>query len=149
MQQQRMADLKKTLQREFKVQALPNDDHPPLPPAGGAPLSKSSSTPQGLNMLPDNYVHKKPNFTNSSGMATNHMQRQVDMILHNGGAGTGAGANGDRGQTRGNNHGAHTMEYNRDINFEYLRHVVLKFMLSRETEVSSWLVWTFSRFAKL
>ena len=26
------------------------------------------------------------------------------------------------------------LEYNRDINFDYLRHVVLKFMLSRETE---------------
>lgn len=127
MQQQRLSDLKKTLQREFKVQALPNDDHFLHPPAGE--LSKSSSTPQGLNMLPDNYIHK-PMFKNSQAS----LQQQMDMTMfHLVNSSSGRGGGGSNGSQRTGNH---ALEYNRDINFEYLRHVVLKFMLSRETEVS-------------
>ena len=165
MQQQRLSDLKKTLQREFKVQALPNDDpNHLLPPAGVVPgvahpvsptgkLSKSSSTPQGLNTLPDNYIHK-PVFRNSMGVTSSSSssgtpssaaaaaaqlaQRQMDVLqlVKNGGDNPmipTAGSTVRDLRSGGVNHG---LEYNRDINFEYLRHVVLKFMLSRETEVS-------------
>lgn len=64
---------------------------------------------------------------------SSQQQRQMELHLHNGADMEEGGGGGRKKRGAGaNNH----MEYNRDINFEYLRHVVLKFMLSRETEVS-------------
>ena len=146
MQQQRLTDLKKTLQREFKVQALPNDSEL-TPPA--APLAKSSSTPQGLNHLPEDYVHHPhhhpyppppphhPPYLPRGGMggggAMNNSYSPSPATLPTFDTtfsvpGLGTVSSGSRTGKTWAGQGNHKLEYQRDINFEYLRHVVLKWV---------------------
>ncbi|KAJ8311251.1 hypothetical protein KUTeg_011208 [Tegillarca granosa] len=121
-QEQRLTDLKKTLQRELKVQALPNDDPVVMdgslqtPPLQRKNLTESPRTsPPKLsveNVVTDPYnsSHKQSDFHVKTGFKPS--ANSVGEIY--------------------DGRGAHPLE--KDINFQYLKHVVLKFMLSRESE---------------
>ncbi|KAJ8311239.1 hypothetical protein KUTeg_011196 [Tegillarca granosa] len=121
-QEQRLTDLKKTLQRELKVQALPNDDPVVMdgslqtPPLQRKNLTESPRTsPPKLsveNIVTDPYnsSHKQSDFHVKTGFKPS--ANSVGEIY--------------------DGRGAHPLE--KDINFQYLKHVVLKFMLSRESE---------------
>lgn len=120
-QEQRLTDLKKTLQRELKVQALPNDDPVVMdgslqtPPLQRKNLTESPRTSPKLsveNIVTDPYnsSHKQSDFHVKTGFKPS--ANSVGEIY--------------------DGRGAHPLE--KDINFQYLKHVVLKFMLSRESE---------------
>lgn len=182
-QEQRLADLKKTLQRELKVQSLPNDE--PLDPKLAAltpPLPRKNS----VTRSPDTY-HKRhnseerPSYINDSYardghshefLSQNSVERTQGALL---GHGFGHGSSRTQGHipygsrnafgrqssagdnvielnsehasvyssqkaNSGNSRTHGTREWDskhleKDVNFQYLKHVVMKFMLSRESEV--------------
>ena len=106
MQQQRLTDLKKTLQKELKVQSLPNDvnSEPPKEPetTNSKPATIQADSPQTVNMVAPSFVSPS-NFSNRGQPVV--LDEEDNPMM--------------------------------EINFQYLRHVVLKFMLSREHEVST------------
>ncbi|XP_033732585.1 golgin subfamily A member 1-like [Pecten maximus] len=106
-QEQRLADLKKTLQRELKVQALPNDE--PIVVRGASDQSAISQrlTPPSRPSPPRDYVY------NGGGLSPNRLLEVHSPNLHMPGGDT---------------------SLDNEVNFQYLKHVVLKFMLSRESE---------------
>ncbi|XP_064649505.1 golgin subfamily A member 1-like isoform X2 [Lineus longissimus] len=101
MQQQRLTDLKKTLQRELKVQSLPNDEPDAREPEPSVPKpNQNRSDP------------KVP--PNKSALNSNNFD--IDYY---------------------NSHpmpSSMKLDMGPEVNFKYLKHVVLKFMLSRESE---------------
>lgn len=175
-QEQRLNDLKKTLQRELKVQSLPSDDPidakvaaltPPLPRKN----STSRSTHNGDNVpktrrmnsherspLPGNSVtdmleasevgnsYGTPDFFVGQGTHPG-LRNMMDKNIY--GANSSHATIPVNDRTSGGYSVSHsksrtssinefdTRHLEKDINFQYLKHVVMKFMLSREHEVSS------------
>lgn len=151
-QELRLADLKKLLQRELKVTAPYNDPNPlhsngtgfqnSADPAfsGYADLSDSglsagnhsafsaATLPITHSFTLSNSRHGKQAVGNSDGFVSRGIGEQ--------GFEDGGSVVGQRFNPQGV-HDAGVVEYDftRELNFKYLRHVVLKFMLSRETEV--------------
>lgn len=151
--QQRLNDLKKTLQKELKYQQLPNETTAAtisLP----SPLPQQQQHHQASHMLP-----ASPHASSSDEALTSKIkslqiaQQQINSngiaheISHNSSVGTNAAAaaataymsqmkrSGQIGTTSavGFVNGAKKLD---EINHKYLKHVVLKFLTSREYEVS-------------
>ncbi|CAH1787137.1 unnamed protein product [Owenia fusiformis] len=135
MQQQRLTDLKKTLQRELKVQSLPSDE------SNGTSNSPRDS-PSNNRKFPSNgsqNKHTVPSIGNNSKseQSVNSIIREKektppavieqttikqDALMRN------VVTNADHRDSFEN------AREHLDVNFEYLKHVVMKFMLSKETE---------------
>ncbi|KAK3594585.1 hypothetical protein CHS0354_000377 [Potamilus streckersoni] len=130
-QDQRLSDLKKTLQRELKVQALPNDDALDLRGVNLTPPNKRKNSPSRLFSLPevshDPKVSGHSSNTDSSAMYQNGSKTNSSVSTS---------SNRKLTQISSLSREQHfeTAHLEKDINFQYLKHVVLKFMLSRETE---------------
>lgn len=176
-QEQRLNDLKKTLQRELKVQSLPNDD--PIDPKVAAltpPLPRKNSTSRSSDSHPKtrrmNSHERSPlpseSMPDSLDMSSNNSYGTQDYFVGQNNSHPGYrpgldrslfGASGSHAtisvndSVRSSPHGSYSVQQNRsrtssvtnefdtrhlekDINFQYLKHVVMKFMLSREHEVS-------------
>ncbi|XP_038045763.1 golgin subfamily A member 1-like [Patiria miniata] len=116
MQQQRLADLKKTLQRELKIQNSTGYDSPEEVTRDkgqssiSAGLNKSCSSPAFSNSS----VGQSPGYSHNSG-PTESPNTQASSSLSPHCAGL------DRQDVR-------------EVNFQYLRHVVFKFMSSTDSE---------------
>ncbi|XP_021354989.1 golgin subfamily A member 1-like [Mizuhopecten yessoensis] len=113
-QEQRLADLKKTLQRELKVQALPNDEPIVVRSASDQNLLSQRLTPPSRTSPPKDYVN------NVGGLSPNRL-----LEVRN--------SPNDRKSVSVHMPGGDNSLDN-EVNFQYLKHVVLKFMLSREAE---------------
>ena len=176
--QQRLTDLKKTLQRELNVQTLPNDDVTDHLTTGhdhsrpNQQYSSASSKQQTLTSAaaaaalhvtngynsgtagssgdersPSSFpvtsrahaaLHKHSLYANAtSNISASDLADFAGTFKNNPSAsskdsGHKSSAVAAVAATRSSRTGA--LDYERDINFNYLRHVVLKFMLSRESE---------------
>ncbi|XP_050389298.1 golgin subfamily A member 1 [Patella vulgata] len=121
-QEQTLKDLRQTLQRELKVQSLPNDDSDRS--RGNSPLPvRKNNKPAQIEVKPMPPVSA----SKSSCQQPSHMpppsgilmsQEDFDRV----GAFTGYVKDKTPGFPE------------REVNLQYLKHVVLKFMLSRESE---------------
>ncbi|XP_045204857.2 golgin subfamily A member 1-like isoform X2 [Mercenaria mercenaria] len=170
-QEQRLNDLKKTLQRELKVQSLPNDE--PLDPKVAAltpPLPRKNSLTQKTHNSEHPTRTRRISSHERSPIPGETVMDSIDGI--NVSLGTQDFFVGDSLQHKSNSdripysvlnshatisvsdsrgsashHGAYsshsghgrirefeTRHLEKDINFQYLKHVVMKFMLSREHE---------------
>ncbi|XP_036361953.1 golgin subfamily A member 1 isoform X5 [Octopus sinensis] len=114
-QQQKLIDLRKTLQKELKVQALPNDNLPPdnRDSSNTPPLKRKNNLEQSVNI--SSSLNKLPHEAYAKSLELNHMRTHSDLPVH---ATDSFRVKADE----------------KDVNFLYLKHVVLKFMLSRENE---------------
>ncbi len=132
-----MSDLKKTLQRELKVQALPNDEglenSNNLVSLHGHGHSMSMDSLNNPALIQDPRASPVPQLQTSQSSTRNmhtnkYIERQLDRASPEPGAreGRGGARTGRGGGRRG---------YDDDVNIVYLKHVVLKFMLSNESEV--------------
>ena len=149
MQQQRLTDLKKTLQRELKVQTLPNDDQPLSDSESVRPLGRTLAESRSHSAVSLNHAS-----SNSSAPHSVSSSRTTPSLLYTNSAKISIDATlmGSAGQSlmvhnaASNNTGGHKKrkppfnakgeyDHTQDLNLEYLKHVVLKFMLSREAEV--------------
>lgn len=116
-QELRLTDLKKTLQRELRVQALPNDEtceargQSSTPPMNRkSPATRlSPQTVRKTSRTPSPTIFASPPYTDNC--IAKEVVRVKDCDIQR--------------------------SLEKDINFKYLKHVILKFMLSRESEVSS------------
>ena len=117
MQQQRLTDLKKTLQRELKVQTLPNDEL-----ANG-----SSDTEISQSKTNSSTNHQAP----TAGVNTSHqtLTPEAALISHK-------STHSPVPVRKSRNAHPELEEQGPEVNIMYLKHVVLKFILSREAEVS-------------
>ncbi|KAK7094843.1 golgin subfamily A member 1-like isoform X2 [Littorina saxatilis] len=133
-QEQTVKDLRQTLQRELKVQALPNDDasddnnvpspstnrkFPPrqaVPPRSVSP-QPPQSTHHNMSSFGSAVLPVSSSVTSSSATAAVKPMTltSVMQVSH------------ERGVVV-------RRDLEQDVNFQYLKHVVLKFMLSREAE---------------
>ena len=121
MQQQRLIDLKKTLQRELKVQNVDDQTYSDSESSRAPHRSLAESRSHSAASIPG-AVQAPPRVT-QSGL-------------------TDATLTGSAGQplrtTNGSNYPFNAdgeYDLSLDVNLEYLKHVVLKFVLSRESEV--------------
>ena len=119
LQQQRIADLKKALQRELRVQTLPNEE-----PTGPARQHRRMPSNEGLAANGFGEATSRP-FPASVGI----VEPMADALLAADFAGFSAA--GQNAMPPGGPLSALS-----EVNFAYLKHVVLKFLLSRESEVS-------------
>lgn len=153
-QEQRLSDLKKTLQRELKVQALPNDQ--PMNIRSQSPLREQVSVTNQASQYPQQHsdgVHNggargrtppSPNYTTLVQSGETNLSPNSPAVLHDFSSvqrskqyQDGIKSLQDSIEGRGNilNSAANMNSLEKDVNFQYLRHVVMKFMLSREAEV--------------
>ena len=124
VQQQRMTDLKKTLQRELKVQALPNDEMESNNLVGQHSHSLSMDSLNNHTVSTDSRSSPVPMLQTSGSVTRNmHTNKYIEKQL-------------DRASPEPPRRASSRRQYEEDVNFAYLKHVVLKFMLSRESEVS-------------
>ncbi|GAB1603147.1 golgin subfamily A member 1-like isoform X2 [Argonauta hians] len=116
-QQQKLIDLRKTLQKELKVQALPNDNNLPTDNREQVthtpPLKRKNNLEQSVNI--SSSFNKLPHEAYAKSLELNSMRSHSDLPVH--------GSDSFRVKAD-----------EKDVNFLYLKHVVLKFMLSRENE---------------
>ena len=122
-----MSDLKKTLQRELKVQALPNDEM--TEPSNNLVSQHSHSVSMdALNSksLAANVNNSAAPMLQTSGSVTRnmHTNKYIERQL-------------ERASPEPVRRSSSRRIHEEDVNFTYLKHVVLKFMLSRESEVSA------------
>ena len=174
-QEQKINDLKKTLQRELKVQSLPNDE--PMDPklvTGTPPLTRKTHAKHEHNSRTRKHsAHERSpvlgeGLSDISESPVPTLGQQDFFVGENflpgksGPHGHSYGANGNAANSyhatisvSDNQHASHgsysvhsagggvrtvrsefeTRHLEKDINFQYLKHVVMKFMLSREHEV--------------
>ncbi|XP_041368332.1 golgin subfamily A member 1-like isoform X2 [Gigantopelta aegis] len=125
-QEQTLKDLRITLQRELKVQSLPNDESSELRESSNSPVTSRKSD---SNRRSDQYKHNasepwnNPHLTHKNQMGDQSyaqvsaaaLESQDDAKLKRGMAGI-------------------RQELDKDVNFQYLKHVILKFCCSREAE---------------
>ena len=193
-QEQTLKDLRVTLQRELKVQALPNDEVQEPPSAAGQPNSGATTIGGRFDSSAVAGRSSSPAFYNSSSSSLSQQQHQNHSNYHHynhphtnmnqsnfmhGHSGSSSAPSFSPAVTSTNPSAAvlsvqsslpyagsasssavvsltahspsvpsgaqdslttHTAsvkrELDKDVNFMYLKHVVLKFMLSREAEVS-------------
>lgn len=147
-----MADLKKTLQRELNVQALPNDeitDHQRTvykdtsstynntthhnndtiaPTHHNTRLHESGDTLGSLPVTSSTTVnvdsYRKKFYEGASDFSASDLENLAISMA--------SGNNNKRNKTSRTTYAG--VQYDRDINFEYLKHVIMKFILSRESE---------------
>ena len=117
-----MIDLKKTLQRELKVQALPNDD--PTNNSDAPQLEISSSSSASVNSNKSMYNLRTLAGNNQSFVGDNGGNFRPPKMP--------AGA-----MTVMSRCSAGQDCLCEHVNFEYLKHVLIKFMTSREHEVGN------------
>lgn len=179
-QEQRLNDLKKTLQRELKVQTLPNDEPvdpklaaltPPLPRKNSLHREHQSRTHRS-NSYERNRVPDESTIDTVDGINNSYGVQDYFIGDHSDNVPQGPKSNSERISpfsvpnhatiSVNDTHGAHihhsaymsaghsrghsapqrtnlgrqfdTQHLEKDINFQYLKHVVMKFMLSREHE---------------
>ncbi len=132
VQQQRMTDLKKTLQRELKVQALPNDE-----------LGENSNlVSQHTHSMSMDSLSSTQTVAPSAAAAADARSSPVPMLQTSGSVTRNMHTNKyierqlERASPEPVRRATSRRHYEEDVNFAYLKHVVLKFMLSRESEVS-------------
>lgn len=115
MQQQKLTDLRKTLQKELKVQALPNDDvqNENRETSQTPPLKRKSSVGQSMNL--SSSFAKLPHESYAKNLEIRPTRSNYDLPVNV-------------------SDPFHVKADEKDVNFQYLKHVVLKFMLSRENE---------------
>ena len=120
-----MSDLKKTLQRELKVQSLPNDemtDSNNLVSQHSHSISMDSLNTQTITN--ESRGSTVPMLQTSASVTRNmHTNKYIEKQL-------------DRASPEPARRASSRKKFEEDVNFTYLKHVVLKFMLSRESEVS-------------
>lgn len=158
-QELRLADLKKLLQRELKVMP-PNNDPNPLPSNGTSFQNSADSVFPGyaLSDLADVGLSIGHHSTFSAAtlpithsLTLSDLRHAKQTMGNNEGfitRGTGLRRFEDSGAMVGQRFnpqgvqdaGEVEYDFTRELNFKYLRHVVLKFMLSRETEVGEFVV---------
>lgn len=134
-----MKDLRTTLQREFKVQSLPNDEG--LDQTGNNTSSTSPSLSRKIDSYQQQHFYQQnshqPNFTRNSSYNSPSAAVLTVQSLSNTLTLTSSSSSVPCGATDALT--VHTTNVKRDldkdVNFLYLKHVVLKFMLSRESEV--------------
>lgn len=115
---QRLNDMKKTLQRELKFQTLPNEKH----------QQQQDLQPFAQTTNQD----KKPNFESSTPNHNSDNTNKQDLLKKH------SNLNYILSKTaKPMPHVANLSNLHDDVNFKYLKHVVLKFLTSREYEVSS------------
>lgn len=155
-QEQRLSDLKKTLQRELKVQALPNDQ--PMDIRSQSPqrdqigVPNTTQAPQFSQQL-DSFQNggsrgrapPSPNFSNNATPLETNLSAGSPAVLHDISSVQHSAQFQDRvkslqdsieGRANILNSAANMNSLEKDINFQYLKHVVMKFMLSRDAEAS-------------
>lgn len=122
-QEQRLRDLQKTLQRELRVQPLPSDD--PVIIAGAAltpPLQRKISDSRNSPMK-------------DSLDSRESIPAQISHVMRPFGTNNFPDSSKDLHKNwTENSYNSPRRELENDVNFKYLKHVVLKFMLSREAE---------------
>ena len=117
--QQRLNDMKKTLQKEFKYQCLASEDSLKSINELKLNIHSSQSSASFMTLIND------PS-TASNQVHTSHPKTKKSFESpHSSGA-----------STAGHKMNAHLITLHSDVNFQYLKHVVLKFLTSREYEVS-------------
>ncbi len=117
--QQRLNDMKKTLQKELKYQSLPNEN-------------KSSNDQQQQQTVPNNKVVivENQNKSISSTFLNNKrlsLTTQSNLNLTNN--------NNNLHKKLSANNTNQLSSLHDDVNFKYLKHVIFKFLTSREYEV--------------
>lgn len=151
-QEQTLKDLRVTLQRELKVQALPNDESSDMTTSSSASNSRSRSHKFDTNLQPDlqQYHQQKQylrqqNYHQPSIVHTDSTNSALPAVLSVQGSSlsnmvTLTAMSSSVPTSATDALMVHTSnvkrELDKDINFLYLKHVILKFMLSRESEVS-------------
>lgn len=145
-------DLKKLLQRELKVTSSANSDQPLLANGSGLFQSSADSLAQAFDSGADAgmsapvFIHPpgvgaagaatlpiSHSFTHGNARNTTLFAEDLENVLRKDRSGGSS-----RVLPRFNPQGIEDdgqYDFTRELNFKYLRHVVLKFMLSRETEV--------------
>nr|XP_022327021.1 golgin subfamily A member 1-like isoform X1 [Crassostrea virginica] len=154
-QEQRLSDLKKTLQRELKVQALPNDQ--PMDIRSQSPqrdqigVPNTTQAPQFSQQQLDSFQNggsrgrapPSPNFSNNATPLETNLSAGSPAVLHDISSVQHSARLQDRvkslqdsieGRANILNSAANMNSLEKDINFQYLKHVVMKFMLSRDAE---------------
>lgn len=131
-----MKDLRQTLQRELKIQTLPNDDASddstiPSPamvrklyPQKGTGISNASAANMGFSTGSHFSSASSPSSAATLSLSSSTTAAVKPMTVS---------SVTQISDTRGM---VVRRDLEQDINFQYLKHVVLKFMLSRESEVS-------------
>ena len=147
-----MTDLKKTLQRELNVQALPNDEGFDTHKDLSKPLNGPSPYPQSTHVPLRSFENHSNGDTTRTIVNSNSTPALPGEQAKFYAGGTDfsasdlenlmmpsstAGRNKQK-STAGSKPGYSNfyagVQYDRDINFDYLKHVILKFVLSRESE---------------
>ncbi|CAL1540795.1 unnamed protein product [Lymnaea stagnalis] len=140
-QEQTLKDLRTTLQRELKVQSLPNDEG--LDQTG----NNTTSTSPSLSRRYDSYQqqqqslqhnYSQPNLLRNNNSMSNPTAAVLPVQLSSSNMMTLTSSSSSVPSGATDALTAHTThvkrELDKDVNFQYLKHVVLKFMLSRESE---------------
>lgn len=147
-QDQRLMDLKKLVQRELRVTSSANSDQPLLANGSGV-QSSADSLAQAFDstdaMPAPAFIHPgvgsavaatlpiSHSFTHGNARNTTLFAEDLESVPRKDRSGGSS-----RVLARFNPQGIEDdgqYDFTRELNFKYLRHVVLKFMLSRETEV--------------
>ncbi|XP_025112977.1 golgin subfamily A member 1-like isoform X1 [Pomacea canaliculata] len=133
-QEQTVKDLRQTLQRELKIQTLPNDDASddstiPSPamvrklyPQKGTGISNASASNMGFSTGSQFSSASSPSSAATLSLSSSTTAAVKPMTVS---------SVTQISDTRGM---VVRRDLEQDINFQYLKHVVLKFMLSRESE---------------
>ncbi|CAG5131443.1 unnamed protein product, partial [Candidula unifasciata] len=148
-QEQTLKDLRMTLQRELKIQSLPNDEAFDLTANNLSSTSPVMSRKYGSD---SRLCPKHPEFQQYCQQQTScQTSLQMSSSLLNSSSAAASSSSVSSGMVPSSCAGspsapsgatdaltAHTTsvkrDLNKDVNFLYLKHVVLKFMLSRESE---------------
>ena len=126
-QEQTLKDLRITLQRELKVQALPNDESSELRESSSSPVVSRKSD---QNRKLDQYKHNAHEPWNNPHLI--HKNQIGDQSYAQ--ASAAAIESQDDAKLKRGMQGIR-QELDKDVNFQYLKHVILKFCCSRESEV--------------
>ena len=143
-----MTDLKRTLQRELNVQSLPNDEVPDQgrdspkqhfhqPASNKRDLEVAAHLTNGHNSYATSSGDERPSLpTASSSAKAAHKHSLYTNAAESISTADLSEFMGGNFRTKKHHTSKSTgvLKYQRDFNFDYLRHVVLKFMLSRESE---------------
>ena len=128
--QQRLNDMKKTLQKEFKYQSFPNES---LPDCGTTLVQEKNSNELTVNKNKPNAHNNSSNkMVNSSNIQAIKPQKQINNLKSTLNEVSFAQAS-NQFLNKNNSQLSYLHD---DVNFKYLKHVVLKFLTTREYEVS-------------
>ena len=135
--QQRLNDMKKTLQKELKYQSLPNEPSVSAPPAdhdNGSNAGKPSQQEQQQQMK--NGFKTTAPVTPALEAKAQLVKKANQPAIYPASSQSAAQSNPALSMKRNSIQPNHLSNLHEDVNFKYLKHVVLKFVTSREYEVS-------------